>query len=80
MPEMPRTRAEVETEIRRLRAERERLNQELDWNRKQIEAVQAVCDHPETYFRCIMGRENTNICRVCGKHDVQKAEFERYKD
>jgi hypothetical protein len=73
VPEMPRTRQEVETEIRRLRAERDRLNQELAYNAKQIEAVQAVCNHPDTYFRCIMGREDTNICKVCGKHGVPAA-------
>jgi DNA repair exonuclease SbcCD ATPase subunit len=73
MPEMPRTRAEIEARMLELNEERDRLRQELDWVQKQIEAVQAICDHPETYFRCIMGREDTDICKVCGKHHVPAA-------
>jgi len=76
MPEMPTTREEIEAQMRALREERRLLDLKLAYNKKLTEAIQAVCDHPETYFRDIMGRDKTNICRVCGKHDVPAAQKE----
>jgi hypothetical protein len=70
---MPRTREEIAAEVGRLRAERTQLDVSRDYINRQIAAVQALCDHPETYSRDIMGRDRTNICVVCGKHDVPEA-------
>ena len=67
---LPKTREEIEAEILRLNEEREDLQRSLAFNGRQIAAVQALCDHPETYFRDFMGRAPTDICKVCGKHDV----------
>ena len=73
MSEMPTTREEIAAEVARIGKERRQLQLRQNYLGKQLEAVQAVCDHPETYFRDIMGRDPTNICRVCGKHDVPEA-------
>lgn len=67
---LPKTREEITAEVLRLNEEREDLQKQFDYNRRQMAAVQALCDHPETYYRDYMGREDTHICKVCGKHDV----------
>jgi hypothetical protein len=77
MPEMPTTRGEIEDAVKRLREERSELDQKLTYNRKQMEAVQALCDHPETYYSNPQGRWASNTCCVCGKSDVRAAEAKK---
>lgn len=58
---------DIEKTIRTLRNRLDRLRKDIDFTKRNIEAVQALCMHPETETRTDMKNDTTTYCTTCGK-------------
>lgn len=64
---MPESQQEVEAELVRVNAEREKLKGQMKWLDSQIKALQNMCSHP-SWRHDNDPRGSSSMCTVCGHY------------